>query len=76
MLNELLGPYSMQKKLIDRYVRLILTEFFMQLTEEERSYTWFQQDSAITHTTDNSLAALEEVFVDRIISYSLYMEES
>jgi hypothetical protein len=27
----------------DRYVRLLLTEFFAQLTEERQSYVWFQQ---------------------------------
>jgi hypothetical protein len=37
MLNELLGPYSVQKQLI---LRLILIEFFVQLAEEEQSYVW------------------------------------
>jgi hypothetical protein len=38
----------------DRCVKLILTEIFTQLTEEERSHTWV---SATAHTTDNSLKA-------------------
>jgi hypothetical protein len=55
----------------DRYVKLILTEFFTQLTEEERLFTWFQQDSATAHGVVNSLAALEGMFDDRIVSGSL-----
>jgi hypothetical protein len=38
----------------DMYERLILTEFFTQLTEEEWLYAWFQQDSATAHTADDS----------------------
>jgi hypothetical protein len=52
----------------DMYMRLILTESFVQLTEEEQLYTWFQQDSVTAHTTDDSLAALE-VFGSRIINH-------
>jgi hypothetical protein len=48
------------------------TEFFARLTEEERSYTWFQQDSATVHTAHNSLASLEGVFGDREISRGLW----
>jgi hypothetical protein len=48
----------------------------MQLTEEEQSYTWFQQDSATAHTADNSLMALEGVFGDRIISRGLWPARS
>jgi hypothetical protein len=32
------------------YVQVILRQFFSQLTEEERLYGWFQQDSATAHT--------------------------
>jgi hypothetical protein len=34
----------------ERYVQVVLGKFFSQLTEEERLYGWFQQDSATAHT--------------------------
>jgi hypothetical protein len=33
----------------ERYVQVILGQFFSELTEEERFYGWFQQDSATAH---------------------------
>jgi hypothetical protein len=45
----------------DKYMRLILTEFFAQLTEEEWPHACFQQDPTTTHTTDDSPMALEGV---------------
>jgi hypothetical protein len=33
---------------------------------------WSQQDSATAHTTDNSLTALEGLFVDRRVSHFLW----
>lgn len=56
----------------DRYVRLTLTQFFAELTEEAQLYTRFQQDSATVYTTDNSLTPLEGVFGDRIASPDLW----
>jgi hypothetical protein len=50
----------------DRYLRLILTELFVLLTEEERSCMWFQQDSATAQTADDPLLDLEGLFCDRI----------
>jgi hypothetical protein len=52
----------------DRYVQVILRQFFPWLTEEERLYGWFQQDSATAHTAYMSMQALSNVFADRIIS--------
>jgi hypothetical protein len=34
----------------ERYVQIILGQFFPELTEEERLYGWFQQDLATAHT--------------------------
>jgi hypothetical protein len=34
----------------ERYVQVILGQFSPGLTEEERLYGWFQQDSATAHT--------------------------
>jgi hypothetical protein len=47
----------------DRYVRLLMTEFFVQHTEEELWYMWFQQDSATAHTAHNSLVTFGRVLV-------------
>jgi hypothetical protein len=55
----------------ERYVGLIVTEFFRQLIEEELSYAWLQQDSTTAHTADDTLMALEGVYSDRIISHGL-----
>jgi hypothetical protein len=52
----------------ERYVQVILGQFFPKLTEEERLYGWFQQDSATAHTTGISMQALSDVFGDSIIS--------
>jgi hypothetical protein len=41
-----------------RYVQIILGQFFPELTKEERLYGWFQQDSATAHTARMSMQAL------------------
>jgi hypothetical protein len=51
----------------DRCVN-ILRPFLAEVTEEEKLYCYFQQDSATAHTAHVSLEALSEVFVGRIIS--------
>jgi hypothetical protein len=52
----------------ERFVQVILKKFFPELTEEERLYVWFQQDSTTVHTEPISTQALSDVFGDRIIS--------
>jgi hypothetical protein len=52
----------------ERYVHIILGQFLLELTEEERLYGWFQQDSATVHTARMSMQALSDVFGDRIFS--------
>jgi predicted transcriptional regulator len=46
----------------ERYVQVILGQFFSELTEKERLYGWFQQDSATAHTARMSMLALSDVF--------------
>jgi hypothetical protein len=55
-----------------KYVQVILGQFFGALTEEERLYGWFQQDSAAAHTACMSMQALSNVFEDRIISSGIW----
>jgi len=43
-------------------VWFILTQFFRELTEEEKIHSYFMQNGATAHTINLSLAALEEVF--------------
>jgi hypothetical protein len=52
----------------ERCVQVILGQFFSELTEEERLYGWFQQDSATAHTARMSMQALPDIFGGRIIN--------
>jgi hypothetical protein len=62
----------------ERYVQVILEQFFPELTEEKRLYGWFQQDSATAHTARIStrMQALSNVFGDRIISSGIWPARS
>jgi hypothetical protein len=42
-------------------VQVVLRQFFPELTEEEKPYGWFQQDSATVRTEYMSLQALSNV---------------
>jgi hypothetical protein len=55
-----------------RYVNNILSPFFTKLTEEERLYGVFQQDSATAYMAHMSLEALQVVFSGRVISCGLW----
>jgi hypothetical protein len=57
----------------ERYVQVILRQFFSELTEVERLYGWFQQDSATAHTARMSMQGLSDVFRDRIISSDIWL---
>jgi hypothetical protein len=61
-------PMSFHKTInSERYVRLILTPFFSQLTDE-KSYGYFMKDNITVHTANNSMVALDEVFSEQVIS--------
>jgi hypothetical protein len=60
----------------ERYVQTILGQFFSELTEEERLYGRFQQDSATAHTAYMSMQALSNVFRDRIIRSDIWPAHS
>jgi hypothetical protein len=51
----------------ERHVQVIFRQFFPELTEKERLYGWFQQDSATAHTACICMQALYDFFGDRII---------
>lgn len=46
------------------YMKLILSSFLDQLTDEEKTYRHFIQENAKAHTVKNSRNALYEVFSD------------
>jgi hypothetical protein len=68
-MRKIIGPVFFNERInCERYVQVILRQFFPELTEEERLYSWFQQDSTTAHTAHMSMHALSSVFGDRIIS--------
>jgi hypothetical protein len=48
--RRIVGPLFFNETVnCERYVQVILWQFFPELTEEERLYGWFHQDSATAH---------------------------
>jgi hypothetical protein len=54
------------------YVNDILQLFFGSITEEARTYGYFMQDGATTHTAYYSINVLNELFRDRLKSNRLW----
>ena len=55
----------------EEYIR-IFTDFVNQLTDDELSHGYFQEDSAKCHTSRASMREIESFFKDRIISKNLW----
>jgi hypothetical protein len=55
---------------------MILGPFLKQLTNEERQCGHLQQDGATTHTANNSMKTLLEVFDERIVSTGFWPPRS
>jgi hypothetical protein len=48
--RRIIGPVLFKETInCERYVQVILGQFFPELTEEHRLYVCFQQDSATAH---------------------------
>jgi hypothetical protein len=61
--RRIVGPMFFNETVsCERYVRIVLRQFFLELTEEERLYGWFQQDSATAHTAHMSMQTMSDVF--------------
>jgi hypothetical protein len=60
----------------ETYINLTWNRVFSELTEEERLYGYFQQDSANEHTAGNSMAAISDVFGDTVISEGVWSVSS
>jgi hypothetical protein len=64
------------EQLIAKDMYVILGQFFPEVTEEERLYGCFQNDSATAHTAHISIQALSDAFGDRIISSGIWPARS
>lgn len=52
-----------------RYISAILNPFLAELTEDEKTYGYFQQDGATAHTAPTSLEHIYKIFTpDRVVS--------
>jgi hypothetical protein len=51
----------------EQYIGQILTQFFLNLSDVEKEYEFFQQHSATANTANNSMAALCNIFGGHII---------
>ena len=75
--KRIIGPIFFEDTInSERYRTQILAPFFQLLSDNERQYGYFQQDSATAHTAADSLDAIREVFDDRIISRGLWPSRS
>jgi hypothetical protein len=75
--HRIIGPVFFQETInSERYVRLILTPFFRELTEEEKTDGYFVQDNATTHTANHLMKERNQVFGDRVASRELWPPRS
>ena len=77
--GRIIGPIFFENTITsERYIHNILEPFFDQLTEQEKQQGWFQQDGAgaTAHIARVSMAAVGEVFGDRVISCGLWPPRS
>jgi hypothetical protein len=75
--RRIVGPvFSNETVNCEKYVQVIFRQFFPELTEEERLYSWFLKDSATAHTACMSLQALSDVFRNRIINSGIWAAHS
>jgi hypothetical protein len=67
--RRIVGPVFFNETInCESCVQVILGQFLPELTEEERLYGCFQQDSVTAYAARMSMQALSDVFRDRIIS--------
>jgi hypothetical protein len=54
----------------------MLYNFIGLLEEDQITYSWFQQDGATAHTSNNSMKLLNYIFGERVISRNLWPPRS
>ncbi|GFG40733.1 hypothetical protein Cfor_01122, partial [Coptotermes formosanus] len=74
--DECTAIYFNERANADRCVKNILRSFLAELTEGEKLYCYFQQDSATDPTAHVSLEALRKVFDGLVISRGLWPPRS
>jgi hypothetical protein len=75
--KKIVGPVFFNETVNwERYVQVILGQFFPELTEEEKLYGWFQQFSLTAHIARIFIQALSDVFGDRIMSSGIWPARS
>jgi hypothetical protein len=75
--KRIVGPVFFNETInCERYVQIILRQFFPELTKEERLCGWIQQDSATAHTAFISMQPSSHVFGDRITSSDIWSARS
>ena len=75
--RRIIGPIFYEQTVnAERHRNDILTPFFYELTEKEKSYGWFQQDSATEHTAEKFMNKIKEVFEDRVFSPGVWPSHS
>jgi hypothetical protein len=71
------GPILFSETLnSQQYCDTIVYPFIAQLKEDETDKAYFQQDGATAHTAHMSMALLDNVFAERIISKTIWPPRS
>lgn len=71
MVNNCLSFSFMDSLHSGSYVNQILKRIFLKLREKKKVYGYFEQDSVKVNTTDNSVATVTDMFVEKCINESL-----
>jgi hypothetical protein len=60
----------------EHYVRLILSPFFGQPTDNTELYRKMMQDHATAHSVNNSMVALDDIFGEQVTNWRLWPPRS
>jgi hypothetical protein len=74
---KIIGPLFHEEIIkSDHHFQLILTPFFRELIAEDKMYSYFMQNNAMTFKTNFSMTALEQVFGKWLITHRLWSPTS
>ena len=75
--RRIVGPiFFTETVTAERYCNEIIASFVNELTDDEKTTAYFQQDGATAHTANSSLRCLGEIFQTRIISKGIWPPRS
>jgi hypothetical protein len=66
--RRIVGPLFFEETMNSKRYCSMLHDFIGLIEEDEITYSWFQQDGATSHTANNSMKLLNEIFGERVIS--------